>query len=359
MESPEEKFMCQNNFHALIFRPSQIPQKISPVGPRRQRTTSSSESDHKTNTERSPNLIMRGSLSDPLGQKKLGTRVSCLETQLIQAQKELKNLKQQLSSAEVTKKEDQIDLQKKSKKNPSTNKQQLEHQGKCTMPKEEAQEENHKEMDVFEVPMQETIDSKPELKVNLCSPDESKDHPLNEIEQLKAELEAKDKELELAVQEKETLKTQLNEANAEISAAQIKEEERILKYSQLERDLEASKATNLELKEKAEALLAAKEELGAEMKKLRIQTEQWRKAADAAASVLAGSADNDLVRVSGRRGSMDKHFNGVFEQPLSSGYPGFLGSEGADDLDDGYGGKIKGSVGIRMFGDLWKKKGQK
>ncbi|KAK9937647.1 hypothetical protein M0R45_014424 [Rubus argutus] len=41
------------------------------------------------------------------------------------------------------------------------------------------------------------------------------------------------------------------------------------------------------------------------------------------------------------------------------GYAGFVGSPAADDLDDGFGsGKRKGS-GIKMFGDLWRKKGQK
>ncbi|KAK5803263.1 hypothetical protein PVK06_030907 [Gossypium arboreum] len=43
--------------------------------------------------------------SDPLNQKKLGTRIADLESQLGQAQEELKNLKDQLASAETTKKE--------------------------------------------------------------------------------------------------------------------------------------------------------------------------------------------------------------------------------------------------------------
>jgi hypothetical protein len=39
------------------------------------------------------------------------------------------------------------------------------------------------------------------------------------------------------------------------------------------------------------AVEEAKEALEAEMKKLRVQTEQWRKAADAAAAVLAGDME--------------------------------------------------------------------
>ncbi|KAF7822541.1 interactor of constitutive active ROPs 4-like [Senna tora] len=97
------------------------------------------------------------------------------------------------------------------------------------------------------------------------------------------------------------------------------------------------------------------------MKKLRIQTEQWRKAADAAAAVLAGGVDIN-PRISERCGSMDKHFGGMFETP--GGYNnngGFVvGSPGiGEDLEDGFGSVKKKGSGIRMFGDLWKKKGQK
>ncbi|KAL6196709.1 hypothetical protein ACLB2K_032323 [Fragaria x ananassa] len=119
----------------------------------------------------------------------------------------------------------------------------------------------------------------------------------------------------------------------------------------------AIKANAVELSEKLKAIEEAKEALDAEMKKMRVQTEQWKKAADAAATILAGGVEMN-GRISERFGSMDKHFGGVFDPP-GGGYAGFVGSPAADDLDDGFGsGKRKGS-GIKMFGDLWRKKGQK
>ena len=131
------------------------------------------------------------------------------------------------------------------------------------------------------------------------------------------------------------------------------------RLSELGEQLEASKANEMQLKGKLEAVEGAKEALEAEMEKLRVQTEQWRKAANTAAAVLAGVVEMNERRISERCGSMDKHLGNMFE-PSVGGYTGFVGSPGlGDDIDDGFGsGKRKGS-GIRMFGDLRKKRGQK
>ncbi|KAG6383256.1 hypothetical protein SASPL_157002 [Salvia splendens] len=89
------------------------------------------------------------------------------------------------------------------------------------------------------------------------------------------------------------------------------------------------------------------------MKMLRVQTEQWRKAADAAATVLAGDAEANGRRISERCGSMDKLSVNTFDHV--GGYTGYVGSPGLmDDRDDIFGGEKR--KGIRMFGDLWKKK---
>jgi hypothetical protein len=180
----------------------------------------------------------------------------------------------------------------------------------------------------------------------------------DEINMLKTKLEEKQKDLEVFGMENENLKNQLNEANLYISSAKSKEEEVSLKLGQLGEELEASKANAAQLKGKLEAAEGANEALETEMKKMRVQTEQWRKAADAAAAVLAGGVEMS-GRIPERCGSMDKHFGGVFEPP-AGGYAGFVGSPGmADDLDDGFGSVKRKSSGIKKFGDLWKKKGQK
>ncbi|KAL5803269.1 hypothetical protein ACOSQ4_031574 [Xanthoceras sorbifolium] len=105
-------------------RGSEIPQRQSPRGSHKLKT-SSFDSDpvhhHRPIADRSPKLGDRrspraASQPDPLNQKKLGTRIADLESQLGQAQEELKILKEQLAFAEAAKKEAQEELDKKRKK---------------------------------------------------------------------------------------------------------------------------------------------------------------------------------------------------------------------------------------------------
>ncbi|XP_062011878.1 interactor of constitutive active ROPs 1-like [Rosa rugosa] len=375
-------------------RGSEVVQKPTLRGSHKLRT-SSSDSDplhHRPITDRSPKLgdrrSPRGSQSDPLSQKKLGTRLADLESQLGQAQDELKSLKEQLASAEAAKKEAQEKLDKKAKKpvvtsgpvkvretHPPSESEESTKTDSCP-----SDDNSQGETDVFEVPAEKV---KAETKVDpsetdqveeetkpidisaepplVSEPEKSAFHDLalknEEIDMLKAKLEEKEKEAEVFGQENQSLKNQVQEAATNISTAEAKEKEMALKLSKFEEELEASKANAAQLSEKLKATEDAKEALEAEMKRMRVQTEQWKKAADAAAAILAGGVEMN-GRISERCGSMDKHFNGVFEPP-GGGYAGFLGSPAADDLDDGFGsGKRKGS-GIKMFGDLWRKKGQK
>ncbi|OIW11616.1 hypothetical protein TanjilG_31895 [Lupinus angustifolius] len=372
-------------------RGSDLPQRQSPRGPHALRT-SSSDSDpmhHRPIADRSPKLGERrspkGTQPETVNQKKLGTRIADLEHQLGQAQEELKMLKNQLSSAEAAKQEAQNELVKKAEKSvvPIAEKFQEKCTSKSAPESNEIETktqyiipaETQQETDVFEVPVEKVAIefSQPENQVQKeTKPFEDSTSPAiskpekpsvdelalknDEIVSLKSSLEDKGKELETVNNENENLKNQLNEAVSKLSAAQIKEEGITLQLKQLGDELEASKGSAYKLKEKLKSTEVEKSALESEMKKLRVQTEQWRKAADAAAAVLAGDVD---MRVPERCGSMDKHFGGTFETPAGR-YNGYVGSPGmADDLDDGFGtGKRKGS-GMRMFGDLWKKKGQK
>lgn len=376
-----------------------MPQRQSPRGMHQVRP-SSSDSDplhHRPITDRSsPKLGDRRSprgapQSDPLNQKKLGTRIADLESQLGQAQEELKNLKDQLASAEAAKKEAQQELENKTKKPKA--REPVEVNEKVSPKKtrdskkldcsigDEVPEDNQQETDVFEVAVEKTaiepkveieevdqVDEKTKaIEISNAPPTESElekqffqDLALknDEINMLKSKLEEKEKELVVFTQENKDLKKQLNEANLNISSAKAKEEEMALKLGQVGEELEASKTNTAQLKEELQSVEEQKGALEAEMKKLRVQTEQWRKAADAAAAILSGGVEMN-GRISNRCSSMDKHFNGVFETP-AGGFAGYVGSPGlGDDIDDGLGsGKRKGS-GIKMFGDLWKKRSQK
>ncbi|KAK4387198.1 Interactor of constitutive active ROPs 4 [Sesamum angolense] len=289
-------------------RGTEMPQRPSPRGPPSLRT-SSSDSDHahhRSRTDRSPKISdgrsPRTAQSDPVNQKKLGTRISDLESQLGQAQEELKSLKDQLASAEAAKKAAQEQLEKKSKK-------------------------QQKETDVFEVTIEKvTVEPKTELEPP-ANQDELKPKPVSlpneslatsqpedtsfdelalkndEINSLKTKLDEKDKELGLFHQENENLKTQLNEKSLKISSAVSEMEDLKLRLNNVEEELEKSKN-------------------GA------AQTEQWRKAADAAASILAGEVEMNGRRISERCGSMDKHYGNSFE-PIG-GYAGYVGFSRAD-----------------------------
>ncbi|CAN1845249.1 Interactor of constitutive active ROPs 4 [Linum perenne] len=355
-------------------RCSEMPQRQSPRGPHPLRTSSSSSAV----TDRSPKLgsdrrsPRAGPHSDPpLQQKKLGTRIADLESQLGQAQEELKSLKDQLASAEAAKKEAEKELENKSTKKGAPNpepEEEAEIQRTDHKPSQEEDgvQDDDKETDVFEVP----VDKREVVEVQVEPPERLEEVEVakpgseemalkeEEINALKAKLEEKEKELEVSNNVKEELKSQLNDAASKMSCAKTKEEEMCGRLSQLGEELKVSKGNEAELKSEVERVKEEKEGLEAEMKMMRVQTEQWRKAADAAAAVLAGG--NGRMIVSERCASMDKH---VFETPGGGyGNGGFVGSPGyGDDMDGGFGSakqQRRGS-GIKMFGDLWKKKHQK
>nr|DAD34161.1 TPA_asm: hypothetical protein HUJ06_004801 [Nelumbo nucifera] len=84
------------------------------------------------------------------------------------------------------------------------------------------------------------------------------------------------------------------------------------KLTEKEKQLEMAREENELLKKKKH------------QKKLRVQTEteQWRKAADAATAVLADRMEMN-GRVTERCGSMDKHLNNGGLETAGGGYTGF------------------------------------
>ncbi|XP_057812284.1 interactor of constitutive active ROPs 1-like isoform X2 [Salvia miltiorrhiza] len=379
-------------------RVTEVALRPSPRGPPNLRTSSAdSDPSHiRPRTERSPKVAdgrsQRGSQSNPLNQKKLGTRIADLESQLGLAQEELKSLKGQIVSTETAKKAAQDQLDKKPKK-PQKAPEPLEIVEKHSTPAEarklskkdstsmyEATDEIQEETDVYEVPNEKkTVEPKaePELpaeddelkhnSISLSVESPATIEPENplvdelaskneQINLLKAHLDEKEKELDESRQENENLKSQLEEKSLKISSAQSEIDELNQRLTLVSEELEKSKNSAAQTTEKLEATEKAKESLENEMKMLRVQTEQWRKAADAAASVLAGGMEANGRRISERCGSMDKLYGNTFDHV--GGFTGYVGSPGLmDDADDVFGGEKR--KGIRMFGDLWKKKSQK
>lgn len=310
-------------------------------------------------------------------QKKLRTRISDLESQLGQVQEELKSFKEQLAFAEVDKnREAQEAVEKADARIPAQDHPphtQDENFSLRKLPEENAISMGNLETEVFEVPL---VVVRSESGIDLTHLPNKKDdetkpiaacselvgEPYNPVgrsnipekmgmSELKVILAKKEEEIDSISAENDKLKQQVSEAAAKVSVVKAKEEETALKLSHIGVELEETKAEAAHAAEELKAAVEAKITLETEMKKLRVQTEQWQKAASEAASVLAGEVEVGGQKVAAQSSSLGKHVG--FELV---GYGGFDSLEDFDEELES--GKRKGS-GIRMFGDLWKKKGQK
>nr|CAB3474304.1 unnamed protein product [Digitaria exilis] len=380
------------------------PQRASPRAPLHLKTTACSDANgahHRPVVDRSK-VADRHSPRSPLHEARFhlfppkkraaGTRVAELETKLGKVQDELKKLREQLASAEAAKKDAQVALEEAKKRvgtkgspastatSPlSTNSAAVSsakktEELKAPPPASEEEEEssiNSPATDVFEVVRAESGDKENQsaaAAVDVCEAvscgekaalaekeeveeeetkkmieEESKNEAVGtdgaekespEVTELKAKLAEKDTEIAALAAENAELKKNAEEA---AEAAKKAEEDTAAKASQAEHDLKEGAAREARLGEQLRASEAAREALDGEMRRLRVQTEQWRKAAEAAAAVLGG----------------DNHLTGLAGNGNGWGSPATM----PDDVDDeGFGGKRKGA-GIRMLGDLWKKKG--
>ncbi|XP_037414139.1 interactor of constitutive active ROPs 1-like isoform X1 [Triticum dicoccoides] len=380
-------------------RGSELPQRASPRAPLHLKTTASSEANgahHRLVVDRSsPKIADRHSPRSPLPEKKrAGTRVAELETKLGKVQDELKKLREQLVSAEAAKKDAQVALEEAKKhvgtkgspkpaaSPPSPALLAVEDEKKTEEVKvveepaaEEEQESsiNSPATDVFEVVRTESGDKENQSalvadeseevscgdKAALAEEDVEVEETKTMIEEdgkdsaaigggekespelveLKAQLMAKEMEVAVLTSDNAELKKQADEAAAAVKRA---DEEAVAKAFLIEQELKENAAREARVGEQLRASEAAREALDAEMRRLRVQTEQWRKAAEAAAAVIGGDAH--LVGHHGLAGNA----NGW-------GSPATMPDDGEDE---GFGSKRKGA-GIRMLGDLWKKKGNK
>lgn len=392
-------------------RGSDLPtQRASPRAPLHLKTTASSDSNaahHRSVLDRtSPKVAAdRHSPRSPLPEKKrAGTRVAELETKLGKVQDELKKLREQLVSAEAAKKDAQVALEEAKKhvgtkgspkaaaaSPPSPAPVPLEeekkpHEVKLAEPQpaavaaeeEEESSINSPATDVFEVVPTESGDKEnqggavvaEDSEEVSCGGDKAalaeedveveetktmieeatnnassaatggveKESP--EVVELKAQLVAREMEVAVLTADNAELKKLAGDA---AEAARRAEEDAAAKAFLIEQELKENAAREARMGEQLRASDAAREALEGEMRRLRVQTEQWRKAAEAAAAVIGGDAH--LVGHHGLAGSG----NGW-------GSPATM----PDDVDDeGFGSKRKGAGGIRMLGDLWKKKGNK
>ncbi|CAN4117015.1 unnamed protein product [Withania somnifera] len=171
---------------------------------------------------------------------------------------------------------------------------------------------------------------------------------------LRANLYDKETELQNLMEENEQLKSEIgkkelestkvsDEAHALIEEAKTAEREALIKLGDLTEEADKSSRKVKRVTEELNAAQAANSEIETELRRLKVQCDQWRKAAEAAASMLSTGNNGKYVE---RTGSLDYHTIG-----------GKLGSPLLDDLDDDS-PKKKNNNMLKKIGFLLKK-GQK
>ncbi|XP_042424322.1 interactor of constitutive active ROPs 4-like isoform X2 [Zingiber officinale] len=387
---------------------SDAPQRPSPRAPLHLRSTACSEANSAR--RRAVTAVDGGAKVSPRGgpqERKRTTRAAELETKLSKAQVELKKLREQLAEAEAAKREAERALAKAKKRVPAATLAKKRKEEQLALSRDSQPEGVRKNdtveesvtspatMDVFEVVVpsesvltEDEADSeqkkegeKKEKKAMIDKTERSEnngsaaaaveeaeerkkeDEKKNEEDEIgiwKAKLLEKEKEVAILLEENAIFKTRAEEEAKQIAdSARSKQEEITAKLNSMAEQLKESKTKEKQLAAQLETAEGAKATLEMELKRLKVQTEQWRKAAEAAAEALAtgdavGGDEMGGRKVAERCRSMDKHVGGggygIWGSPLTDG----------DDVDDedGGGGRKKGT-GVRMFGNLWKKNQQK
>lgn len=174
------------------------------------------------------------------------------------------------------------------------------------------------------------------------------------LESLQASLMDKETELQSVMEENEILKLEINnrelersklndEARALAEAARAAEKEALMKLGYLTEEADKSTRKVERVTEQLDAAQVANSEMEAELRRLKVQADQWRKAAEAAASILSTGNNGKYVD---RTGSLDYHTLG-----------GKLSSPYSEDLEDDSPKKKNGNM-LKKIGVLLKK-GQK
>ncbi|KAF8100417.1 hypothetical protein N665_0224s0004 [Sinapis alba] len=144
------------------------------------------------------------------------------------------------------------------------------------------------------------------------------------MENLKADMMDKETELQIVSDENETLKSDILKRETDVQDALMK-----LGIAMEEADKSSKRAVRVT--EQLDATQASNSEMETELRKLKVQSNQWRKAAEAATSMLSA----------GNNGKFAENYNQT-NSPYS------------EDIDDELTKKKNGNV-LKKIGVLWKK----
>ncbi|KAM0023034.1 putative transcription factor bZIP family [Helianthus debilis subsp. tardiflorus] len=166
-----------------------------------------------------------------------------------------------------------------------------------------------------------------------------------DVEDLKRVKFEKETELKNIKDENEKLKMEKSQANNEAvaaaEAARVAEKEALTKVSYLTEEVNKSGKQVERVTEQLDLAQAANAEMEAELRRLKVQTDQWRKAAEAAAAMLSDANNGKFVE---RTGSLDTRTIG-----------GKLNSPFSEDLEEESPKKKNGNM-LKKFGVFMKGK---
>ena len=172
-----------------------------------------------------------------------------------------------------------------------------------------------------------------------------------DVEELKEKLLDRETELQNIAVENSMLKMELkefktnkitNEALASAEAARAAEQEALTKLGHITEEADKSNKRVARVTEQLDAAQAANSELEAELRRLRVQSDQWRKAAEAAASMISAGNNGKFVD---RNCSRENSFNSV---------TGKMNSPYLLDTDD-ESPKKKNTNMLKKIGVLWRR----
>ncbi|XP_071734758.1 interactor of constitutive active ROPs 2, chloroplastic [Rutidosis leptorrhynchoides] len=168
-----------------------------------------------------------------------------------------------------------------------------------------------------------------------------------DFEELKRVMAEKETELKNITEENEILKMEKSQENKEVvasaEAARVAEREALLKVGYLTEEADKSSKKVVRVTEQLDLAQAANAEMEAELRRLKVQSDQWRKAAETAAAMLSTGNNGKYVD---RTGSLDSHTIG-----------GKLSSPFSEDLEVESPKKKNGNM-LKKF-NVFMKKGQK
>ncbi|XP_042410138.1 interactor of constitutive active ROPs 4-like [Zingiber officinale] len=187
--------------------------------------------------------------------------------------------------------------------------------------------------------------------------EEEEEEEEEEVVILKAKL-LKEREVAVLLEENKIFKIKAEEEAKQLAeSAQTKQEHLAAQLNLMEKKLKDSKTKEQQLSSQLETAEGSKATLEMDLKRMKVQMEQWQKAAEAAAEVLA-SAGNDASEemsdriLAERCSSMDKYLEADYRSWESPSI-----DEDTDEDGGGGGGRWgrRKGAGVRIFGNLWKK----